>query len=46
MPEEYGQDYDDAELMSKYRFDLTVGEDLPEALMKYSSLEFGTRLNF
>lgn len=45
VPKEYRRDYHDAEVLTKYRFELLVGEDLSESLMKYAGLEFGTRLD-
>lgn len=35
MPEGYGQDYHDAELLQKYQFELSVGEDWFESLIKW-----------
>lgn len=39
VPEGYGRDYHDAEILSKYQFELSVGEDWFESLMKYAGLE-------
>lgn len=45
MLDVYGWNYDDAKILTMYRFELLVGEDWSESLMKYSGLEFGTRLD-
>lgn len=45
MLEGYRRDAQDAEILTKYRFELLVGEDWSDSLMRYAGLEFGTRLD-
>lgn len=45
VPEGYGRDYHDAEILNKYRFELSVGEDWSETLMRYKGLKFDSRLD-
>lgn len=45
MPKGYVRDYDDVKILAKYLFELSLGEDWFELLMKYASLEFWTRLD-
>lgn len=45
VPEGYGRDYHDAEILNKYWFELSVGEDWSETLMRYTGLKFDSRLD-
>lgn len=45
MPERYGRDFHDDEILTKYCFELSVGEDWSKLLMRYAGLEFRTRLD-
>lgn len=43
--EGYERDYHDAEILAKYRFKLSMGEDWSDTLMRHVGLEFDSRLD-